>query len=150
MTCGETIATLNDQLFRDLAADGVDRRGVYDEYLRARSAGYMRIESGSAGPVAAAPWAALTGYDKIALQVVRAIHLRTNAIIPLNVLNDGALRDLNEIQARELGHPETLTRIAQYELAYRMQVSVPEAMDITRESKETLDAYGAKPGESRR
>src|SRR5207237_2357117 len=35
-----------------------------------------------------------------------------------------ALRDLNETQARELGHPETVTRIAQYELAYRMQISV--------------------------
>jgi hypothetical protein len=57
-----------------------------------------------------------------------------------------ALRDLNELQARELGHPETLTRIAQYELAYRMQTSVPEVMDITRESKETLDAYGAALG----
>ena len=34
-----------------------------------------------------------------------------------------ALRDLNELQANELGHPETLTRIAQYELAFRMQTS---------------------------
>jgi len=59
-----------------------------------------------------------------------------------------ALRDLNELQAQELGHPETATRIAQYELAYRMQASVPEVMDISRESKETLEAYGAKPGES--
>src|SRR5437762_1097825 len=58
------------------------------------------------------------------------------------------LRDLNEIQAQELGHPETQTRIAQYELAYRMQMSVPEVMDITRESATTLAAYGAKPGES--
>lgn len=58
------------------------------------------------------------------------------------------LRDLNEIQARELGHPETLTRIAQYELAFRMQTSVPEVMDITRESAHTLAAYGAKPGEA--
>ena len=57
-----------------------------------------------------------------------------------------ALRDLNEMQARELGHPETLTRIAQYELAFRMQTSVPEVMDITKESKESLDAYGAMPG----
>lgn len=57
-----------------------------------------------------------------------------------------ALRDLNELQARDLGHPETLTRIAQYELAFRMQVSVPEVMDITRESKETLEAYGAQAG----
>jgi Protein of unknown function (DUF1501) len=59
-----------------------------------------------------------------------------------------ALRDLNELQAQELGHPETVTRIAQYELAYRMQVSVPEVMDINRESKETLEAYGAQPGAS--
>jgi hypothetical protein len=57
-----------------------------------------------------------------------------------------ALRDLNELQAAELGHPETLTRIAQYELAFRMQTSVPEVMDITKESKATLDAYGAQPG----
>ncbi len=58
------------------------------------------------------------------------------------------LRDLNEIQQRELGHPETATRIAQYELAFRMQASVPEVMDISRESAATLEAYGAKPGDS--
>ncbi len=59
-----------------------------------------------------------------------------------------ALRTLNELQAKDLGSPETLTRIAQYELAYRMQVSVPDVMDISREPKETLEAYGAKPGDS--
>ena len=59
-----------------------------------------------------------------------------------------ALRDLNEEQARELGHPETATRIAQYELAFRMQTSVPEVMDITREPQTVLDDYGAKPGEA--
>ncbi len=57
-----------------------------------------------------------------------------------------ALKDLNEMQAKELGNPETLTRIAQYEMAYRMQASVPEVMDITKEPKEVLEAYGAKPG----
>jgi len=59
-----------------------------------------------------------------------------------------ALRELNELQAAELGHPETLTRIAQYELAFRMQASVPEVMDIGRESPAVLEAYGAKPGEA--
>jgi hypothetical protein len=59
-----------------------------------------------------------------------------------------ALKNLNELQARDYGHPETQTRIAQYELAYRMQMSVPEVMDISRESAGTLDAYGAKPGDS--
>ena len=58
------------------------------------------------------------------------------------------LRELNEMQARELGHPETQTRIAQYELAYRMQMSVPEVMDISKESAATIAAYGAKPGDS--
>lgn len=57
-----------------------------------------------------------------------------------------ALRDLNELQAAELGSPETRTRIAQYELAYRMQMSVPQAMDLTQEPKHVLDAYGAVPG----
>ncbi len=56
------------------------------------------------------------------------------------------LRDLNETQEKELGHPETATRIAQYELAFRMQAAVPEVMDISRESKETIEAYGATPG----
>ncbi|TWT91607.1 DUF1501 domain-containing protein [Neorhodopirellula pilleata] len=59
-----------------------------------------------------------------------------------------ALNDLNQLQAEEMGHPETLTRISQYELAYRMQVSVPDVMDVTKESQETLDAYGAKPGQA--
>lgn len=57
-----------------------------------------------------------------------------------------ALRELNQEQLEQLGHPETLTRIAQYELAFRMQVSVPEVMDITRETESTLEAYGAQPG----
>ena len=59
-----------------------------------------------------------------------------------------ALKDLNELQARELGNPETVTRIAQYELAFRMQTSVPEVMDISRESPAVLEAYGAQPGGS--
>jgi hypothetical protein len=57
-----------------------------------------------------------------------------------------ALADLNRKQAEEFGSPETVARIEQYELAFRMQVSVPEAMDISRESRETLAMYGAQPG----
>ncbi len=57
-----------------------------------------------------------------------------------------ALQRLNQIELEEYGDPETLTRIAQYELAYRMQIAVPEVMDISRESDATLELYGAKPG----
>ncbi|MCH2212331.1 MAG: DUF1501 domain-containing protein [Fuerstiella sp.] len=59
-----------------------------------------------------------------------------------------ALKQLNEIQASQLGHPETLTRIAQYELAFRMQTAVPEVMDISKETRKTQEDYGASPGKS--
>ncbi len=58
------------------------------------------------------------------------------------------LRDLNELQAEGMGHPETATRIAQYELAYRMQASVPDVMSIDGETQSTLEAYGAQPGQA--
>jgi hypothetical protein len=59
-----------------------------------------------------------------------------------------ALKDLNQKASEKFAHPETLTRIAQYELAYRMQTSVPDVMDISKESQKTLDAYGAEVGGS--
>jgi hypothetical protein len=58
------------------------------------------------------------------------------------------LRDLNEAAAKDFAHPETLTRMAQYELAFRMQMSVPEVMDISKESTKTIESYGAQPGAS--
>ena len=57
------------------------------------------------------------------------------------------LRALNQLQADAVGDPEVVTRIAQYELAYRMQTSVPEVMDISKETKETHEMYGVKPGQ---
>ena len=65
---------------------------------------------------------------------------------PTRRLSLDALKDLNQMQAEELGDPETEARIAQYELAFRMQTAAPEVMDISRESPETLAAYGAQPG----
>ena len=49
---------------------------------------------------------------------------------------------LNEMKLRDFGDPEIATRIAQYEMAYRMQTSVPELTDISKESKEVLEMYG--------
>jgi hypothetical protein len=59
-----------------------------------------------------------------------------------------ALDAINRAQYEEFGNPETLTRISQFELSYRMQASAPEVMDISREPKEVLEAYGAVPGAS--
>jgi uncharacterized protein (DUF1501 family) len=54
-----------------------------------------------------------------------------------------ALNQLNHIQHERIGDPEIQTRIAQYEMAFRMQSSVPELTDLAGESKATLDMYGA-------
>jgi len=59
-----------------------------------------------------------------------------------------ALKTLNDVESAQFGDPETVTRIAQYELAYRMQMAVPEVMDIAKESPATIAMYGAKPGEA--
>lgn len=59
-----------------------------------------------------------------------------------------ALKAINEQELTEFGDPETLTRIEQYELAYRMQTSVPEVMDIGKEDPRTLAMYGAEVGKS--
>lgn len=58
------------------------------------------------------------------------------------------LRELNQLQMAQQGDPEIATRIAQYEMAYRMQISVPEVMDIGKESAETHEFYGSEPGET--
>ena len=59
-----------------------------------------------------------------------------------------ALATLNQLQCDRMGDPEPLARVAQYELAFRMQMSVPEATELAEESPETLAAYGANPGGS--
>ena len=52
------------------------------------------------------------------------------------------LAELNQMRHAEFGDPEILTRIAQYEMAYRMQTSVPELTDVSSEPKSVLDLYG--------
>ena len=52
------------------------------------------------------------------------------------------LQTLNDLHRQEIGDPEINSRIAQYEMAYRMQTSVPEAMDITNEPEEVFKLYG--------
>ncbi len=58
------------------------------------------------------------------------------------------VKELNERRLGLVGDPEIATRINAFELAYRMQQSAPELMDISKESAATLEMYGAKPGEA--
>ncbi|MBL9123908.1 MAG: DUF1501 domain-containing protein [Planctomycetaceae bacterium] len=57
-----------------------------------------------------------------------------------------SIRRLNEQRLAAVGDPEIATRINSFEMAYRMQSSAPELMDIANESAETLAMYGAEPG----
>jgi hypothetical protein len=57
-----------------------------------------------------------------------------------------AVRDLNAERLADTGDPEIATRIASYEMAYRMQTSAPELIDLGGETRQTLDMYGAQPG----
>ncbi len=59
-----------------------------------------------------------------------------------------AINKINEESYQAFGDPETLTRIEQFELAYRMQASVPDAMDITKEPASMHALYGTTPGQS--
>ncbi len=110
-TRGAAVAGLEERLFRDLAAAGGHPTEIYEAYLDARDESYMRAEAGAAG---AAPFERRsahavgersatasaarhdTGYDRIAVSVIHAIHFNTNAIIPLNVPNQGSISTLHD------------------------------------------------------
>ncbi|MCA9238580.1 MAG: DUF1501 domain-containing protein [Planctomycetales bacterium] len=90
--------------------------------------------------------------------VYQGVQCRSKGDPVLNLANpEGASREerrrvldslakLNQKSYEEYGDPETLTRIAQYEMAFRMQIAAPEAMDLRSEPQHMLDAYGAQPG----
>lgn len=59
-----------------------------------------------------------------------------------------AINSINAHEYADFGDPETLTRISQYEMAFKMQVSVPEVMDISKEPDYVHEAYGTSPGEA--
>jgi len=59
-----------------------------------------------------------------------------------------ALKDLNQHLLDKTGDAEIATRINSFEMAYRMQESAPELMDLSRETRATIDLYGAEPGKN--
>jgi hypothetical protein len=58
-----------------------------------------------------------------------------------------AINALNRTQHAAWKDPEVLTRVAQYEMAFKMQMSVPDLVDMSKEPANVLEAYGAKPGD---
>jgi 6-phospho-beta-glucosidase len=93
-TRGTQVAALTVRLFSELLAGERDDIEVYEEYLAERSASYMQAETGQQAPAAPSPWAELTGYDRIAYDVIAAIVYDTNVVLPLNVANAGNIPEL--------------------------------------------------------
>jgi len=118
--------------------------------------GFVVLQSGPRGPRGgAANWA--SGFLPTAYQ---GVPFRSggdpvlNLSSPKGISRDGQrdtldlIKDLNTERLEAVGDPEIATRIASYEMAYRMQSSAPELIDIARESKKTLEMYGAVPGKA--
>lgn len=91
---GALIQELNRRLFATLRDAAQDPVAAYEAYLAERNASYFQVEAGSKGPHAPSPAAALSGYDKIAVSVVRAIQMNEDAVIPLSVSNRGNIPEL--------------------------------------------------------
>jgi hypothetical protein len=119
--------------------------------------GFVVLISGGTDPTGGkALWS--TGYLP---SVFQGVQCRSGAGDPILYVNNppgmgrdtrrrslDALKALNEIELHEFGDPETLTRISQYELAFRMQMTVPEVTDLRHESDKVLELYGAEPGKA--
>jgi Protein of unknown function (DUF1501) len=59
-----------------------------------------------------------------------------------------AIDEINQQTYARFGNPETVTRVAQYEMAFRMQLDATDAMDINKETEAVRTSYGSKPGEA--
>jgi hypothetical protein len=116
--------------------------------------GFVVLQSGPRGPRGGAPnWG--SGFLPTTYQ---GVPFRTGGEPILNLANPqgitaarqrhtlDVLRDLNAARLAETGDGEIATRISAYEMAFRMQTSAPELIDLSREPRQTLDLYGAEPG----
>ena len=115
------------------------------------------MSSGKGGqmqPIAARQWSA--GILPSRFQGVKfnsfgdpVLYIKNPAGIRVDVQKDSidAVNALNKLENNAVHDPEILTRVAQYEMAFRMQSSVPDLMDMSKEPQATLDMYGAKPGD---
>ncbi|MFO1094723.1 MAG: DUF1501 domain-containing protein [Planctomycetaceae bacterium] len=115
--------------------------------------GFVVLQSGPRGPSGGAPlWGSgflPTAYQGVPFLSGREPILNLTNPPGIDAANQAefvdAVTDLNRMRRAAVGDPEIDTRIAAYEMAYRMQSSAPELMDLSGETKETLDAYGVDP-----
>jgi hypothetical protein len=120
--------------------------------------GYVVLLSAGRGgqmqPIAARQWSA--GLLPSKFQGVKlnsagdpVLYIQNPAGVSAKVQRDSidAINRLNRLEDAAVRDPEIETRIAQYEMAFKMQSSVPGLVDMSKEPKSVLDAYGAQPGD---
>jgi len=120
--------------------------------------GYVVLVSAGKGgqmqPIAARQWSA--GILPSKFQGVRFNSVGDAVLYiknPRGITNDmqrdsiQAINALDELEYKSLHDPEIQTRIAQYEMAFKMQASVPGLLDVSKEPAHVLEMYGAKPGD---
>jgi Protein of unknown function (DUF1501) len=115
------------------------------------------MSSGKGGqmqPIAARQWSAgllPSKFQGVKLNSIGDPVLYINNPNGLNAKLQGnsidAINQLNKLNYNAVKDPEILTRIAQYEMAFKMQTSVPDLTDMSKEPPHVLEAYGAKPGD---
>jgi hypothetical protein len=115
------------------------------------------MSSGKGGqmqPIAARQWS--SGFLPSRFQGVKfnsvgdpVLHIRTPPGMSAGVQRDSidAINALNRFENQSANDPEILTRISQYEMAFKMQASVPDLVDMSKEPANILEMYGAKPGD---
>jgi hypothetical protein len=115
------------------------------------------VSSGKGGqmqPIAARQWSA--GFLPSRFQGVKfnsigdpVLHVRTPDGLGEDLQRESikAINALNQLEHKSVHDPEIQTRIAQYEMAFKMQSSVPDLVDMAKEPQSVLDMYGAKPGD---
>jgi hypothetical protein len=116
--------------------------------------GYVVFSTGSKGPSGGnACWGSgflPTVYNGVQFRVGQepVLYLNNPKGIDAALQKDtlDTINALNKLKLDQSGDPEIATRIANYEMAGRMQTVAPELMDITKEDKKTLELYGAEPG----
>jgi hypothetical protein len=109
---------------------------------------------GQMQPIAARQWSAgllPSKFQGVKLNSIGdpVLHIQNPSGMNAKVQRDSieAINRLNRQADSTLHDPEIQTRIAQYEMAFRMQTSVPDLVDMSKEPKSVLDDYGAQPGD---
>jgi hypothetical protein len=115
------------------------------------------VSSGKGGqmqPIAARQWSAgilPSRYQGVKFNSIGdpVLHIQNPKGLSADIQRDSidAINRLNQLQHKSLQDPEILTRVSQYEMAFRMQTSVPDLVDMSKEPQNVLDLYGAKPGD---